>query len=173
MHSMVGCHYLVDNGIVIGMVSISYAILPGLRYNVQGALGLLYRHFLSLTWWHHQMEIYFAFVALCEGNPPVTSRTGENYSINTLVDTLSAWWWRHQMETFSALLALCGGIHQWIRGALIFSLICAWTNGWANNRNSVDLRRHRPHYDVTVIIRPEHCASIDCIKHSRFTGTLS
>ena len=29
--------------------------------------------------------------------------------------------------------------------------ICAWTNGWANNRDAGDLRHHRAHYDVTVI----------------------
>ena len=36
---------------------------------------------------------------------------------------------------------------QW-RRALMLSLICAWTNGWVNNRDSGDLRRHRAHYDV-------------------------
>ena len=41
---------------------------------------------------------------------------------------------------------------QW-RGALIFSLICAWTNGWVNNLDAGDLRRRRTNYDVTVIIR--------------------
>ena len=40
---------------------------------------------------------------------------------------------------------------QW-RGALMFSLICAWINGWVNNREAGDLRRHCAHYDVTVII---------------------
>ena len=39
--------------------------------------------------------------------------------------------------------------HQW-RRALMFSLVCAWTNGWVNNQNAGDLRRHRAHYDVTV-----------------------
>ena len=39
---------------------------------------------------------------------------------------------------------------QW-RGALMFSLICAWTNGWVNNRNADDLRRHRAHNDVIVM----------------------
>ena len=74
----------------------------------------------------------------------------------------SGTWWRHQMETFSALLALCAGnspvpvnsTHkgQW-RGVLMFSLICAWINGWVNNRGAqaVDLRRHRCHYDVNVM----------------------
>ena len=40
---------------------------------------------------------------------------------------------------------------QW-RGALImFSLICAWIISWANNGDAGDLRRHRDHYDVTLM----------------------
>ena len=39
---------------------------------------------------------------------------------------------------------------QW-RGALKFSFICAWTNGWANHRDAGDLRRHGDHYDVIVM----------------------
>ena len=39
---------------------------------------------------------------------------------------------------------------QW-RGALTFSLICAWINGWVNNRKAGDKRRHRAHYDVIVM----------------------
>ena len=39
---------------------------------------------------------------------------------------------------------------QW-RGAMMFSLICAWANGWVNNRGAGDLRRHRIRYDVTVM----------------------
>ena len=35
------------------------------------------------------------------------------------------------------------------RGTLMFSLICAWKNGWANNLEAGDLRRHRVHYDIT------------------------
>ena len=41
---------------------------------------------------------------------------------------------------------------QW-RGALMFSLICAWRNGWVNNREVGDLRRYRVHHDVIVILR--------------------
>ena len=63
--------------------------------------------------------------------------------------------WRHQKETFSALLALCVGNSpvkgQW-RGTLMSSLTCAWTNGWVNNRDAGYLRRHRAHYDVTVML---------------------
>ena len=39
---------------------------------------------------------------------------------------------------------------QW-HGALMFSLICARINGWVNIREAGDLRRHRAHYDVTVM----------------------
>ena len=65
------------------------------------------------------------------------------------------------MEPFSALLAICAGNSpvrgefpnkgQW-RRALMFSLICAWINSWVNNREAGDLRRHRAHYDVIVMI---------------------
>ena len=40
---------------------------------------------------------------------------------------------------------------QW-RGALMFSLICVWINGWVNNREAGDLRRYRAHYDVIVMV---------------------
>ena len=35
--------------------------------------------------------------------------------------------------------------------ALMFSLICARINGWVNNRETGDLRRHHAHYDVIVM----------------------
>ena len=69
-------------------------------------------------------------------------------------------WWRHQMEAFPRRWPFLRGIH-WspvnsphkgqCRGALMFSLIWAWTNGWANNRDAGDLRSHRAHYDDTVM----------------------
>ena len=76
-----------------------------------------------------------------------------------------AWWrnirddvikWKH----FPRYWSFVRGIHrspvnsphkgQW-RGALMFSSICAWTNGWVNNRDAGDLRVRRAHYDVTAI----------------------
>ena len=33
----------------------------------------------------------------------------------------------------------------------MFSLIYSRTNDWVNNRDAGDLRRHRAHYDVTVM----------------------
>ena len=38
------------------------------------------------------------------------------------------------------------------RRALMFSLICDWINSWVKNREAGDLRRHRVHYDVIVMI---------------------
>ena len=39
---------------------------------------------------------------------------------------------------------------QW-RGALMFSLICVWINGWVKDREAGDLRCYRAHYDVIVM----------------------
>ena len=52
---------------------------------------------------------------------------------------------------------------QW-RGALMFSVICVWINGWVNNREAGDLRRYRAHYNVIVMhhginVRPYHYLS--------------
>ena len=60
------------------------------------------------------------------------------------------------METFSTLLTLCEGIPLTKANdsrALKFSLICASTNGWANNGDAGDLRCHHAHYDITVMLR--------------------
>ena len=64
--------------------------------------------------------------------------------------------WKH----FSRHWPFVRGIHRlpvnsphkgrWC-AALMFSLICAWINGWVNNCEAGDLRRHRAHYDVTVM----------------------
>ena len=39
---------------------------------------------------------------------------------------------------------------QW-RGSLLFYLFFAWTDGWVNNTDVGDLRRHPTHYNVTVM----------------------
>ena len=64
--------------------------------------------------------------------------------------------WKH----FSRYWPFVRGIHRWPVssphkglwcGALMFSLICAWINGWVNTGEAGDLRRHCAHYDVTVM----------------------
>ena len=49
---------------------------------------------------------------------------------------------------------------QWL-GALVFYWIFAWINGSVNNRDAGDLRRHRSHYDVIVMIFLECSAPTD------------
>ena len=50
---------------------------------------------------------------------------------------------------------------QWC-GALMFSLICAWTNCWENHQDACDLRSNRSHYDVTVMIRKYYQLHMVC-----------
>ena len=79
--------------------------------------------------------------------------------------------WRH----FSRYWPFVRGIHRSLadsphkgqcRGALIFSL-----NGWANNRDARDFRRHRAHYHVTVIYR--NCTIAICQPGARPTNGIS
>ena len=73
---------------------------------------------------------------------------------------LGSTWWLYQMKHFPCYWPFVHSIHrspvnsphkgQWCR-ALMFSLICAWINGWVNNHEAGDLRCHRAHYDVTVM----------------------
>ena len=64
------------------------------------------------------------------------------------------------MEIFSALLAICAGnspVHGEFPAKrpvtrsfdVFFDL--RLNNGWVNNREAGDLRRHRGHYDVNVM----------------------
>ena len=65
--------------------------------------------------------------------------------------------WKH----FPRYWPIVRGIHrspvnsphkgQW-HGALLFSLTCTRINGWANNVEAGDLRRHRANYDVMIMI---------------------
>ena len=52
---------------------------------------------------------------------------------------------------------------QW-RGALMFTLICTRINGWVNNREAGDLRRHRAHYYVIVMSQTRLDNTIEMIK---------
>ena len=65
--------------------------------------------------------------------------------------------WKH----FSCYWPFVQGIHRWPvtsphkgqwRGALMFSLICAYVNGWVNNHEDGDLRRHRADCDAIVMV---------------------
>ena len=69
-------------------------------------------------------------------------------------------WWRHQKEPFSALLAICAE-NSSVTGEfpaqrpvtrsfdVFFDL--RLNERWVNNIEAGDFRRHRSHYDVTII----------------------
>ena len=79
--------------------------------------------------------------------------------------------WKHFLRHWSFVR----GIHrspvnsphngQW-RGALIFSFIYAQTNGWANLWDTGDLRRHRAHYDITVMLIEISQTTYKCKRHA-------
>ena len=83
--------------------------------------------------------------------------------------TATSHYWKHKhimmtssnANIFRVTGPLCGEFtsHRWIpltkqqwRGALMFSLICAWINVWVNNHEAGDLKRHGAHYDVIAMI---------------------
>ena len=98
--------------------------------------------FILETWWYYHVIITPCFIK--------PSRCF--YHIMSGLGILSISWWRHQMETFSASLALCAGntpvtgeFHAQrpvTRSFDGFFFICTWINGWVNNREAGDLRRH-------------------------------
>ena len=59
------------------------------------------------------------------------------------------------METFSVLLAICAG-NSPVNGEFpeqrpVTRSFDVYFDIWANSREAGDLKRHRAHYDVTVI----------------------
>ena len=85
------------------------------------------------------------------------------------------WWWFHddviKWKHFPRYWPFVRGIHwspvnsphkgQWCE-ALKFSLICAWINGWVNNSEAGDLKRHRAHYDVILMSRNGESIAATC-----------
>ena len=115
----------------------------------------------SRSLWRHSNDKFecCSMVASGRGNSrrPVISH-------HTVIWDLSAHTGRHddviKWKHFPRYWPFVRGIHrspvnsphkgQW-HGALMFSLICARINGWVNNGEAGDLRRHRAHYEVTVM----------------------
>ena len=62
------------------------------------------------------------------------------------------------MKSSNGNIFRVAGLHRWIPRSKASDaehrcfFICALMNGWVNNREAGDLRRHRAHYDVTVMM---------------------
>ena len=135
--------------------------------------GLLLAQHSSIISRKHNDIFVFSIICQCWDSTDILKR-GTRFSCtdNTigsdvlathgagLVTVMGSAWWRHQMETFSALLALCEGnspvtggfpSQRSVTWELWCFLSCTWKNGWVNNRDAGDLRRHCAHYEVTLM----------------------
>ena len=131
---------------------ISGEYTPALRNHV-GKVNIINDDVIlvSESTWHHGMIMFSTSLAplMCIHWSPVDSYP----KIYQCHDDIIKW------KQFPRHWRFVRGNHRWSvtpqngqwRGALMFSLICVWTNGWVNNRDASDLRRHCAHCDVTVI----------------------
>ena len=115
-----------------------------------------------VVWYHAISPIAFTIIFFRTGKP----YDCHTVSVVTLADIVeymvwihwaqsynqnTTWpWWRHQMKYIPRYCPLWGESPGY---RLMFSLICAQTNGWIINRSTGDLIHHRAHQDVTVITK--------------------
>ena len=121
-----------------GLSCCSYVIVPG---------GFWWFIYLYSSGFHHQHS------ALPQCHCRLISTTTQNDKTPTPDDVIN---WKKIRVTDPLWGEFTG--HRWIpltkgqkRRALMFSLICAWRNGWANHRDAGDLRHDGAHYDVNVM----------------------
>ena len=97
---------------------------------------------MQLTW---SVEFIVIRFSVCRGG--IINSSGHDYVIKWT--NFPRYWpfvqWIHRWPVNSPHKG------QW-RGALMFSLIRVWINDWINNREPGQLRRHRGHDDVTVML---------------------
>ena len=120
----------------------------------------LHRAIPTLHWRHNERDdvsnqqrldcLLTYFTGICEGNSPVTGEIPTQRASNAENVFIYIEIWTHKsLPHRSPVNSPQKG--QW-RGALMFSLICVWINGWVNNREADDLRRYGAHYDVIVMV---------------------
>ena len=142
-------------------VQVSYGIYKTIHYR---KVTISYDEFIPWIIWYliscmlmtclhkeprHQQSLCWPF-ALFPSNSPVAALESINKQHDDVIK------WKH----FQRYWPFVRGIHrspvnslhkgQW-RGALMFSLICVWINGWVNTREAGDLRLYRSHCDVIVM----------------------
>ena len=134
-------------------VSSYYCKMPAI-WTVAPNSSLVITNFYLLLWFHIYICVYIYVWLSLPANGPTCYRHQQPQC-----------WWHDDVIKWKYFLhfwPFVWGIHrspvnsphkgQW-RRALMFSLICAWINGWVNKREAGDLRCLHAHYDVTVMIK--------------------
>ena len=164
-----GCNYLSTLGIKLKHISKGATVV---FYRIKGHIILHWR-FISI--------LYPEMIQMIEVFPCGRPRHG-NTALSRSWSLYRVWHddvikWKH----FPCYWPFVRGIH-WSpvnsphSGALMFSLICPWINGWVNNREAGDLRRYSAHYDVTVMITKQWlalCALLCSYVYREWHGDIS
>ena len=143
--------------------TIVWTLLTPIYLNISRSLPTRWRFFYRNQ---YQVRIYLLKLPLY-----VTIANTLRNSWMIFHDSIS--WWRHQIETFSALLAICAGnspvpgefpTQRPVTRSFDVYFDLRPINGWVNNREAGDLRRHRAHYDVIVM-----CHKIRAVGNSSYS----
>ena len=167
-HLFVYMKLITFHMIMQDVINYAWHFLASIVYNIVSSMD----HFLSLvqtyTIWH-----WLRCSILYYNGAGIADKLNCQHSDKDFLDTMlncrihninhkNSWQpcWRHEMEIFTALLALCVGnslvtgefpAQRPVMRSFDVSLICVWINGWVSNHKAGNLRRHRAHYDVTVM----------------------
>ena len=120
-------------------------------------------HILSVRFYFYFISLIYYFCSIphcCNVTQWLCLQTRNTWKVWIYHDDVIKW--KLFRATGSTSLAFVRGIHRgpgnsprkglW-RRALMVSLISSWINGWVKNCEASDLRRHRTHYDVIVMMK--------------------
>ena len=134
-------------------------------------------HYIMRTMWGKHTQITrkqseYRGKTRCQSKPPILAwlKWGGGDNSTPLWSVVFSWGWRPTWgimtssngNIFRVTGHLCGEFtdNQWITHTkasdavlwwvFFICLICAWINGWVNDGEVGDLRRHCAHHDVTV-----------------------
>ena len=153
--------------------------LLDLEWGVSERVG--YSTWISNVWRNSFTSFFCASaIVLISGESPIVWLTGREPNKDEILP--SSWHTVHDGVTkckhFLRCWSFVRGTHrspvgsphkgQW-RGALTFSVICAWMNDLVNNREAGDLRCHRAHYGVTTMFWD---VVYSCNMHLRFQSFI-
>ena len=111
-----------------------------------------------MIWWHKDPSIYQTWCS---------TSSFQMYQLSNQHDDVIKW------KHFPRYWPFVRGIHRSPVNSptkasdveLMFSLICTCINGWINNGDAGDLRRHHAHYQATVMSNSVWCYLITIIEY--------